>query len=83
MKPKKLGPPLACEDIEEGPLLTPAEASAILRVSLETLRDWRKRASRSGPSFVKVGRGVRYFTGELARYIRKRRVKVPVRKGRG
>lgn len=44
-------------------LLNEVEASDILRVSTRTLQAWRCRGT--GPSFVKVGRSIRYRRSDL------------------
>lgn len=43
--------------------LTPKEAAARLRVSINTLRDWRRL--KKGPKFYKIGHLVRYRAAEL------------------
>ncbi|MFJ4672994.1 helix-turn-helix transcriptional regulator [Kitasatospora purpeofusca] len=57
-------------------LLTPREASPIVRVTPKTLANWRSRGI--GPAYTKLseGRGgrVRYRLGDLHRYLADRRV---------
>jgi hypothetical protein len=48
-------------------LLTPIEAAAILKVKTNTLAKWR--VTSQGPSFIYVGRSVRYSAREIARFI--------------
>jgi hypothetical protein len=48
-------------------LLTPMEAAAILKVKTNTLAKWR--VTGEGPSFIHVGRSVRYSAREIARFI--------------
>ena len=49
------------------PLLTEREAARRLALSVKTLRRWRW--SGDGPSFIKIGRAVRYDPLELSAYI--------------
>ena len=49
------------------PLLTEGEAAGILRVSLTSLRRWRRLGS--GPVFRKLGRTVRYRPADLSDFI--------------
>lgn len=48
-------------------LLTPIEAAAILKVKTNTLARWR--VDGEGPSFIRVGRSVRYSAREITRFI--------------
>jgi len=48
-------------------LLNEHEAAARLNIAVPTLRRWRW--SGHGPSFIKVGRSVRYHPRELREYI--------------
>ena len=48
-------------------LLTPIEAAAIFKVKTNTLAKWR--VTGEGPSFIHVGRSVRYGAREIARFI--------------
>lgn len=57
-------------------LLSTEEASQYLNVSTRTLIRWR--VNRTGPSWVKVGRLVRYRPEDLDEYAEAKRV-VPVR----
>lgn len=56
-------------------LLTPAEAAKLLRVSTDTLEAWR--AKRKGPTWVKLGDGirapVRYHRADIERYLEEMR----------
>ncbi len=47
--------------------LTTVELAAELKVSPETVRDWRKRGV--GPRGVKIGQAVRYSRGTVAAWI--------------
>lgn len=47
--------------------LTTDELAAELKVSPETIRDWRKK--RSGPQGVKIGQAVRYSRRSVAEWI--------------
>jgi len=48
-------------------LLTPIQAAAILQVKPNTLAKWR--VTGEGPSFIHVGRVVRYSARDIARFI--------------
>lgn len=48
-------------------LLRPADAAALLKVSQQTLANWRWRGE--GPAFVRLGRLVRYRASDLATWI--------------
>lgn len=48
-------------------LLTPAEAAQYLRVEPGTLQQWRWAGT--GPTYVKVGRSVRYPLDQLADWL--------------
>jgi excisionase family DNA binding protein len=49
------------------PLITEAEAANILRVSLTSLRRWRREGR--GPVYRKLGRTVRYRPEDLADFV--------------
>jgi predicted DNA-binding transcriptional regulator AlpA len=49
------------------PLLTPADLSAWLGVSVGMLANWRYRGV--GPQFVKMGRSVRYNRADVHQWI--------------
>jgi excisionase family DNA binding protein len=49
------------------PLITEGEAAGILRVSLTSLRRWRREGS--GPAYRKLGRSVRYRQEDLADFV--------------
>ena len=53
--------------IDAEALLTEAEAADFLRLSVRTLQAWRLRVA--GPSFVQVGRAVRYRRRDLITWI--------------
>jgi Helix-turn-helix domain len=53
--------------IDADALLTEAEAADFLRLSVRTLQAWRIRIA--GPSFVHVGRAVRYRRRDLIAWI--------------
>nr|WP_319522182.1 helix-turn-helix domain-containing protein [uncultured Desulfosarcina sp.] len=48
------------------------QASKILGVSVQTLRNWRHL--RKGPSYMKMGRAVRYNLDDLQDYMEKKRI---------
>jgi hypothetical protein len=47
-------------------MATPAEVSAVLRVAVQTLAQWRCQGR--GPAFHKVGRYVRYCWADVREY---------------
>jgi len=49
------------------PLITEGEAAAMLRVSLTSLRRWRRNGC--SPVFRKIGRTVRYRPADLAEFV--------------
>lgn len=49
------------------PLITEGEAASMLRVSLTSLRRWRREGR--GPVYRKLGRAVRYRPDDLADFI--------------
>jgi hypothetical protein len=48
-------------------LLTPIQAAAVLQIKPNTLAKWR--VTGEGPSFIHIGRAVRYSVREIARFI--------------
>ncbi len=54
-------------------LLTPKEASEVLRVSVHTLAKWR--TTGQGPDYAKTGKSVKYEKGALDRWIGERTTK--------
>jgi predicted DNA-binding transcriptional regulator AlpA len=53
---------------EQQQLLTEVQTSRILNISFRTLQAWRRE--RRGPSFVRVGRAVRYRQNDLDNWIK-------------
>ncbi|MCC6677427.1 MAG: helix-turn-helix domain-containing protein [Phycisphaerales bacterium] len=53
-------------------LMSPGEAATYLGVALSTLNNWR--VLRTGPSYTKAGRLVRYRESSLAAYLTSRSV---------
>jgi len=49
------------------PLITEGEAAGILRVSVTSLRRWRRQGA--GPMFRKLGRTVRYRPNDLSDFV--------------
>jgi len=49
------------------PLVTEGEAASLLRVSLTSVRRWRREGR--GPVYRKIGRSVRYRPDDLADFI--------------
>jgi excisionase family DNA binding protein len=50
-----------------GSLVTEGEAASLLRVSITSVRRWRREGR--GPVYRKMGRSVRYRTDDLADFI--------------
>jgi predicted DNA-binding transcriptional regulator AlpA len=50
------------------------EASQIIGIALQTLRNWRHQ--RVGPPYSKVGRAVRYRLDELIDFMESKKIKV-------
>jgi len=48
-------------------LLTPEQASDLLKISSGTLSNWRVQGR--GPRFVRAGRRIRYTKNDLAAYV--------------
>jgi len=57
---------------EQDTLLTEAQASQLLSLSVRTLQAWRSQGR--GPKFVRVGRAVRYWRRHLVIYIKEQTV---------
>lgn len=58
--------------------LTPEEVARVLRLSVGTLKDWRKQRADWGPVFVKIGANrVLYELSELKNWLAKRRIEPP------
>ena len=53
-------------------MLSPAEVSGRLGISIDTLKNWRYKGV--GPDFVRVGKHVRYEESAIAAYIARHRV---------
>ena len=53
------------------PLLTETDAAIYLSMAVPTLRKWRVQGG--GPSFLKLGRAVRYDVADLDNWIAERR----------
>ena len=62
-------------NLDEG-LLTTAEAAEFLGIAPGTLKLWRRRAYRTGPDFIRLGRCVRYSLGDLRFYIGRKTVRI-------
>ena len=50
-----------------GPLLTEIELSELLSMDRGTLRNWR--SAGIGPTFIKIGRSVRYKLSDILDYL--------------
>jgi hypothetical protein len=57
---------------EPDALLTEAQASQVLNLSVRTLQAWRGRGR--GPCFVRAGRAVRYRPSDLSIWIKEQTV---------
>jgi len=55
--------------------LTEKEAAQLLRVSVRTVQDWRQRGC--GPSYLKLGKAVRYPTEQVEAYMAKSLISPP------
>jgi len=55
-------------------LLTKFEASQLLRVSPNTLSNWRQKSRRQILPYCKIGRSVRYRLAALQTYVKRRTV---------
>jgi helix-turn-helix protein len=66
LKPTRTGRGEMTPNVPE-PLITEGEAASILRVSLTSLRRWRRQGS--GPVYRKLGRAVRYRPEDLADFV--------------
>lgn len=67
-------------------LLTTKEAAEFLSISPNTLKFWRVRGHRFGPTFIRLGGAggeVRYSPRDLAAYVRDRSVQVRNKTQRG
>lgn len=59
-----------------GDLLTEYEVADLLRVRPSTVKNWRKKALRRGPSFIKIEhRFVRYRLRDIESYLKRRTVR--------
>jgi predicted DNA-binding transcriptional regulator AlpA len=57
-------------------LLNTREVASILRLSEDWVKHMRVAGHRSGPSFVKIGRLVRYRRSDVARFLNRHIVRV-------
>ena len=48
------------------------QASDVLNVSVQTLRNWRHQ--RKGPAYLKLGRSVRYQIEDIEKYKEKKKI---------
>jgi hypothetical protein len=70
-------PPIqsSLETTDEPPLLNTYGAARFLGLAPITLKNWRRRAQRIGPNFIRVGRRVRYSWKDLREYLKRRTVR--------
>jgi len=61
-------------DIVQGTWLTPEQAATQLSLSARTLANWR--AEGKGPTFVRLGRRIRYPRTEIERFVAKATVHI-------
>lgn len=59
----------------DGTVLTTHDAARLLRLSPDTLRQWRRRRCGAGPRFVRLNSGgpkprIRYLIDDLAAWLR-------------
>jgi len=54
--------------------LNDVEAAKFLRLSPQTLRNWRTQSR--GPAYIKAGRAIRYSSEDLKTYMDQNRVEV-------
>jgi predicted DNA-binding transcriptional regulator AlpA len=57
-------------------LLTTSEIAQLLRVSADWVKHWRTRRSQGGPPFLKIGRLVRYRSGDVLRFLNRHVVRI-------
>jgi predicted DNA-binding transcriptional regulator AlpA len=62
------------ETTESTRLIDEKEAARYLRLSVQTLRNWR--AQHRPPNYVRLGRAIRYDIAELEDFIRESRVTI-------
>jgi hypothetical protein len=62
------------EGAAAGALLDQAEVARILGVGVRTLQTWRWR--RQGPTYVKIGKLVKYTPADIMAYIERNRITV-------
>lgn len=60
---------------DQDQLLTVEETAALLKISTETLKEWRLNAEGEGPKFLRLGhRTVRYRRSDVAQWMDERAV---------
>jgi hypothetical protein len=57
----------AISSTDRDPLLTEVQSAEVLNLSMRTLQAWRTR--RTGPSFVRAGRAIRYRRSDLDAWV--------------
>jgi len=57
---------------DDGALLTERDAADLLKISTRTLQAWR--CAGSGPSFIRVGRSIRYRRLDVLNWLQSRLV---------
>ncbi len=57
----------AISTTDRDPLLTEVQTAKVLNLSMRTLQAWRTR--RTGPSFVRAGRAIRYRRSDLDAWV--------------
>lgn len=55
-------------------LLNEYEAAGLLGISVYSLRRWRSERRGQGPSFLRLGRSIRYSTHDIEAFIEQSRV---------
>ena len=66
-KPTKPKPPRPDEEWED--LITPEEAAALLRVTVQRLAEWRMGRGNVDMPYYKLGKFIRYRKSELLKFL--------------
>jgi excisionase family DNA binding protein len=66
---------MTTEHTDQDQLLTVEETAALLKVSTETLKEWRLAGEGEGPKFMRLGhRTMRYRRSDIAKWMDERAV---------
>lgn len=55
-------------------LLNDKTTAKMIKMSVQTLRNWRHM--RKGPTYLKIGRSVRYRQEDLEKFLKNNRIKI-------